>query len=225
MRRLAPITFSDTPLLASPYAPRLRTKITDGLSGATAKIDLSPSSSSLNLQSQYEEIKCKVASLENQLNHVLNQAELEAAVPASGHTASFVQNEYEKTLEDSEPFNTCQTTDQLAKRLSRDLKIRRSGENKVIRSPSARKIGTLRRRSKESGRIVRTTSSGRLSRSPSRITVPQQRSLKRGRPNSVVSGLTQPSPGQLQRTALSSTSSLMSASQTQPSPMQVCKIV
>lgn len=221
MRRLAPVTFADTPLLMSPYAPRLRTNIATGLGGATAHVNLSPPPSSSNLQSQYDEIKSKVNQLESQLNQVLNQAEMEAEVPGSGHTASFVQNEYEKTLEDSEPFNTCQTTDQLAKRLSRGLKIRRSGENKVIRSPSARKIGTLRRRSKESGRIVRTTSGAKLSQSPVRRPAPQQRSLQRGRPNT---GLTQPSPGQLQRSVVAqSPNNFFPTSFTQPSPMQVSK--
>ncbi|XP_059483231.1 uncharacterized protein LOC132201240 isoform X2 [Neocloeon triangulifer] len=217
MRRLAPITFSDTPLLASPYAPRLRGKIPEGLGGATARVDLSPNT---NLQSQYDEIKCKVASLENQLNKVLSQAETEANdASIDGHTASFVQSKYEKTLEDAEPFNTCQTTDQLAKRLSRELKIRRSAEHKIIRSPSARKIGTLRRRSKESGRIIKTTSNTRLSKSPQRSTIPQQRSLQRGRPNSVMSGLTQPSPGQLQRTNAPPLNSGCSGSLTKCSPM------
>lgn len=61
---------------------------------------------------------------------------------------SNVQSEYEKTLEESSIESTC-STDQLAKRLSRELKIRRSAEHKVIRSPSARKIGSIRRRSQE----------------------------------------------------------------------------
>ncbi|XP_017768389.1 PREDICTED: uncharacterized protein LOC108556694 [Nicrophorus vespilloides] len=54
---------------------------------------------------------------------------------------------YEQTLVQTEPLSP--TTDQLAKRLSRELKIRRSNEPKVFRSPSARKIGSLRRRSRE----------------------------------------------------------------------------
>lgn len=56
-------------------------------------------------------------------------------------------NAYEKTLEEAEPLSP--TTDQLARRFSRDLKIRRSTEQKVFRSPSARKIGSIRRRSRE----------------------------------------------------------------------------
>ncbi|XP_065346400.1 uncharacterized protein LOC135943673 [Cloeon dipterum] len=224
MRRLAPITFSDTPLLSSPYAPRLRGKIPEGLGGATAMVDLSPA---LNLQSQYDEIKNKVASLESQLNQVLSQAQQQQQpeeMDTNGHTASFVQTEYEKTIEDAEPFNTCQTTDQLAKRLSRELKIRRSAENRIIRSPSARKIGTLRRRSKETGRIVKTNSSTRLSRSPQRSvtgTGQTSRSLQRGRPNSITSGLTQPSPGQLQRQNAPSESNLCSAVASSSTSQQV----
>lgn len=57
-----------------------------------------------------------------------------------------VQTAYEKTLDTA---SLSPTTDQLARRLSRDLRIRRSIEQQVIRSPSARKIGTIRRKSSE----------------------------------------------------------------------------
>lgn len=90
---------------------------------------------------------------------------------------------YEKTLEEVEAL-TSPTTEQLAKRLSRELKIRRSTEHKVIRSPSARKIGSIRRRSQEG--IVKITRN--QSCHIPRVT------LKRGRPNTVMTGLPQPSP-------------------------------
>lgn len=62
-----------------------------------------------------------------------------------------VQDQYEKTLEESEKLLLERSaTEQLAKQLSRGLRIRRSAEQRVIRSPSARKIGAIRRRSRES---------------------------------------------------------------------------
>jgi hypothetical protein len=188
MRRLAPVTGASTPLLHSPYA----TRFGSGLAGDG--VDLSPQASSqVDYSDEYEEIKNKVSNLENQLNEELSKAALAATVDA--HPASFVQGEYERTLEDSERFSNCQSTEQLAKRLSRELKIRRSGENKVIRSPSARKIGSLRRRSRELNRpLLRTSSLGKMVRSPVRSTVPPPSGcgLRRGRPNTITTGL--PSP-------------------------------
>jgi hypothetical protein len=160
----------------------------------------------LHLNNEYEEIRNKVSSLENQLNEELSKAQQETS---DAPIASFVQSAYERTLEDSEKFNNCQSTEKLAKRLSRELKIRCSVENKVIRSPSARKIGTLRRRSRESSRqLVRTSSLGKMMRSPVRSTVPLQhpRSLRRGRPNTFFSGL--PSPAVLHKSVSSSAQNL-----------------
>lgn len=98
-------------------------------------------------------------------------------------SSSHVQTVYEKTLEEVESLSS-PTTEQLAKRLSRELKIRRSSEHKVIRSPSARKIGSIRRRSQEGlAKITRNQS----------CHIPRV-TLKRGRPNTVMSGLPQPSP-------------------------------
>ncbi|KAI5741183.1 hypothetical protein M8J76_011246 [Diaphorina citri] len=59
-----------------------------------------------------------------------------------------VQTEYVKTLDKVEQLNS--TCDNLAERLGRDLRIRRSYDgSRIHRSPSARKIGSLRRRSRE----------------------------------------------------------------------------
>lgn len=64
-----------------------------------------------------------------------------------------VQDQYEKTLEESEKLLLERSTsEQLARQLSRGLRIRKSAEQRVIRSPSARKIGAIRRRSRESPR-------------------------------------------------------------------------
>ncbi|KAI4467626.1 rho gtpase activating protein 11a [Holotrichia oblita] len=71
------------------------------------------------------------------------------------NTIENVQDAYEQTLEQAKPLSP--TTDQLARRLSRELKIRRSAEQKIIRSPSARKIGSIRRRSRELEKQTNTT--------------------------------------------------------------------
>lgn len=61
-----------------------------------------------------------------------------------------VQGQYERTLEESQKLLLERSaSDQLARQLSRGLRIRRSGEQRVVRSPSARKIGAVRRRSRE----------------------------------------------------------------------------
>lgn len=65
--------------------------------------------------------------------------------------AETIQDEYEKTLEEADKLLLEQSaSEQLARQLSRGLRIRRSAEQRVIRSPSARKIGAVRRRSRES---------------------------------------------------------------------------
>lgn len=115
-----------------------------------------------------------------------------------------VEDKYQQTLEQTEPIEaSCSSTDQLAKRLSRELKIRRSVEHKVMRSPSARKIGTIRRRSKENVRLSRNQSwhvgsnNSASSAKPmpaltSDLSFYPKTNLKRGRPNTVQSGLKQP---------------------------------
>lgn len=64
-----------------------------------------------------------------------------------------VQDQYERTLEESDKLLLeSSTSEQLARQMSRGLRIRKSAEQRVIRSPSARKIGAIRRRSRESPR-------------------------------------------------------------------------
>jgi hypothetical protein len=117
-----------------------------------------------------------------------------------------VQTAYERTLVESEKLGDA-SADHLARRLSRELRIRRSLENKVIRSPSARKIGTIRRRSKENAKPVFKKSSENnetarnmswhLAVRPNLTEINQfypRSNLKRGRPNTVFTGLPQPSP-------------------------------
>ncbi|XP_012229891.1 rho GTPase-activating protein gacU-like isoform X2 [Linepithema humile] len=110
-------------------------------------------------KSEYEDIKNRVSAIETRISQefkcIYNDEN-----DITTHSVNNVQTAYEKTLEEASIENTL-TSDYLAKKLSKELKIRRSGEHKIIRSPSARKIGSLRRRSQEkvtSKRIRRTAS-------------------------------------------------------------------
>jgi len=102
-------------------------------------------------KSEYEDIKNRVSAIETRISQefkcIYNDEN-----DITTHSVNNVQTAYEKTLEEASIENTL-TSDYLAKKLSKELKIRRSAEHKIIRSPSARKIGSLRRRSQE--RITR----------------------------------------------------------------------
>lgn len=98
---------------------------------------------------EYEEIKSRVSAIENRLSR-----EFTDVIPRV-QPVQQVQNVYEQTLEEVAMLN-CQSSEHLARRLSKELKIRPKEQAKIIRSPSARKIGTIRRRSKENlTKIVR----------------------------------------------------------------------
>jgi len=98
-------------------------------------------------KSEYEDIKNRVFAIETRISQefkcIYNDEN-----DITTHSVNNIQTAYEKTLEEANIENTL-TSDYLAKKLSKELKIRRSGEHKIIRSPSARKIGSLRRRSQE----------------------------------------------------------------------------
>ncbi|XP_046750637.1 rho GTPase-activating protein 21-like isoform X2 [Diprion similis] len=150
-------------------------------------------------KSEYEEIKNRVSAIESRISQEFGCISTTTDQSLSQTSASKVQSEYEKTLEEASIGSTV-TADQLAKRLSRELKIRRSAEHKIIRSPSARKIGNLRRRSQE--KPVGKRSSRHVSwlvSKPASTDEPIEElnnlcpksSLKRGRPNTVYTGLSQ----------------------------------
>ncbi|XP_039315221.1 uncharacterized protein LOC120360016 isoform X2 [Solenopsis invicta] len=110
-------------------------------------------------KSEYEDIKNRVSAIESRISQEFGCIYNEKN-DITTHSLNKIQTAYEKTLEEASIENTL-TSDYLAKRLSKELKIRRSGEHKIIRSPSARKIGSLRRRSQEkiaSKRVRRTAS-------------------------------------------------------------------
>ncbi|XP_012523034.1 uncharacterized protein LOC105828972 [Monomorium pharaonis] len=98
-------------------------------------------------KSEYEDIKNRVSAIETRISQEFGCIYNEKN-DITTHSLNNIQTAYEKTLEEASIENTL-TSDYLAKRLSKELKIRRSGEHKIIRSPSARKIGSLRRRSQE----------------------------------------------------------------------------
>lgn len=113
-------------------------------------------------KSEYEDIKNRVSAIESRLSQefacVDNDHDL---LP---HSVKRVQTAYEKTLEETS-LESSASTDYLATKLGKELKIRRSGDHKIIRSPSARKIGSLRRRSQERvmNKRVRRTASWHIS--------------------------------------------------------------
>ncbi|XP_071453865.1 uncharacterized protein [Hetaerina americana] len=182
-------------------------------------------------EEEYQEIKNKVSAIENQLMEEFGRlgatsegntcpATITIANKESNTSNSecskgldSVQSKYEKTLEEAERFSDS-SADQLAKRLSRELKIRWSAEHKIIRSPSARKIGSLRRRSRDSLKqqkaLASTDStsqsicnSAQMNNSHNQEVTARSghsrvnhSSLKRGRPNTILTGLRHPSPGQ-----------------------------
>ncbi|XP_058467888.1 uncharacterized protein LOC131440538 isoform X2 [Malaya genurostris] len=152
-------------------------------------------------KSEYEAIKKRVSAIETRISQEFNMvmSKAEANKMDSTDPIDRVTDKYHETLQHTEPIEaTCSSTDQLAKRLSRELKIRRSSEHKVMRSPSARKIGSIRRRSRESVRLSRNQSwhlgpsTKLISPSKSDLSCYPKTNLKRGRPNTVQSGLKHP---------------------------------
>ncbi|XP_014599603.1 PREDICTED: uncharacterized protein LOC106784502 isoform X2 [Polistes canadensis] len=99
-------------------------------------------------KSEYEEIKNRVSAIESRISQEFGYIDDVRNESLVEHSVNKVQTEYEKTLEEAGIKNII-TADHLARKLGKELKIRKSSERKVIRSPSARKIGILRRRSQE----------------------------------------------------------------------------
>ncbi|XP_060536047.1 rho GTPase-activating protein gacN-like isoform X2 [Cylas formicarius] len=101
-------------------------------------------------KTEYDAIKNRVSAIEKRISLELDNAicQMETDIVDIKHgNIQNVQTAYEKTLVQSGSLSP--TTDHLAKRLSRELKIRRSAEHRIIRSPSARKIGSIRQKSGE----------------------------------------------------------------------------
>ncbi|XP_037025627.1 uncharacterized protein LOC119067005 [Bradysia coprophila] len=158
---------------------------------------------------EYEAIKERVSAIESRISQEFGKVQSEMLLsentdPNNGTNLENVMTKYERTLEGTELMNAS-ATDSLVMKMGKELKIR-SAENKIIRSPSARKIGTMRRRSRENVRLSRNQSwhFGNKKQVSTDVTANDQNqsehlfypkmSLKRGRPNSVQSGLRHPSP-------------------------------
>lgn len=161
---------------------------------------------------EYEAIKERVSAIESRISQEFGKVHSEMLLSDNGDNGTTngtnlenVLTKYEQTLEGTELMNT-PATDSLVMKMGKELKIR-SSENKIIRSPSARKIGTMRRRSRENVRLSRNQS-WHFGNKPQIVTdslLPStenqsehlfypKMSLKRGRPNTIQSGLRHPSP-------------------------------
>lgn len=147
-------------------------------------------------RSEYEDIKNRVSQIESRISSEfenivgVSMSDLELTPEEPRRSIRTVQTAYERTLESAEKFNS-PTSDELAKKLNRELRIR-SSEKKVIRSPSARKIGTIRRRSRENAPVIKRNLSLNI---PERIINQVQfypGGLRRGKPNTVQNGLPDP---------------------------------
>lgn len=110
---------------------------------------------------EYKEIKERVAAIENHISNefgTIRQSVLKTSPNSVDMSvAERVQTQYERVVVETEALSS-PATEQLAQRLSRGLNIRRSVDQCVIRSPSARKIGTIRRRSQDKVRVSRNSS-------------------------------------------------------------------
>lgn len=168
-------------------------------------------------KSEYEAIKERVSAIETRISQEFSNVKRKSLELSNNsndtdiynHTLNGpekVLNKYEQTLDDTEAISTTPATERLAKRLSKDLKIRRSAEQIIMRSPSARKIGTIRRRSRESISLVRHQSCNFSNTRNSlndfnvndlnvdHLSFYPKTNLKRGQPNTLQTGLRSRSP-------------------------------
>lgn len=104
-------------------------------------------------KSEYEEIKQRVSAIETRLTQEFSKFEALANNSLDYHSPNDsrilngpekVLSRYERTLEETDFMNSSPSTE-LAQELSRGLNIRRKPEQKIFRSPSARKISKIRR--------------------------------------------------------------------------------
>lgn len=148
-------------------------------------------------KSEYEEIKDRVAAIETRISKEFTNLQSTSSNNSLDSVDMLddirngperVLEKFERTVEETEMMNTSPMTEQLAKHLSRGLKIRSNGEAKVFRSPSARKIGSIRRRSQENVRLTRNKTwhlgSNITNSSPRANKIPSPRKIARVTRNS-----------------------------------------
>ncbi|KAK7021121.1 hypothetical protein SK128_027001 [Halocaridina rubra] len=159
------------------------------------------------LEQQYDDVKAIVKTMEAEVdkNNVQQMKELLFSNNSSSSQnmsySEMIQNAYERMKVESKDLGSS-PSESLTRRLDKELKIRnrKSSEHKVIRSPSERKIGTIRRRSKEliqnaaKSLISMDDTPGKKQQETPRmkeylIQTPVNVSLRRGKPNTVKSGL------------------------------------
>ncbi|XP_053631631.1 uncharacterized protein [Cherax quadricarinatus] len=160
------------------------------------------------LEQQYDDIKSVLKTMEEEFDKSNVQQMKEVFFPDSSSISAqnmsyseMIQSAYERMKVETKELGIS-PSDNLSKRLGKELKIRnrRSGEHRVIRSPSERKIGTIRRRSRDlvqnaakSQTNVDDTLESKPVQTPKMkgtlMQTPINTTLKRGRPNSVKSGL------------------------------------
>lgn len=115
---------------------------------------------------EYDAFTKRLNSIETKISHEFNLTKLDAVKAEMGENDSMllngpekVQNKFNQTMHEVEKLEDSErNTEHLAKRLSRDLKIRPSIDHGVMRSPSARKIGSLRRRRDSTSQLTRNQS-------------------------------------------------------------------
>ena len=161
-----------------------------------------------NLENEYLTVKSAIRSLEDEvhteaLRDMKNSSLFgdDLACLTSPSSKEIIESAYDVIRKESSALNMT-PSETLSRRLDMELKFRRrkSGESRVIRSPSERKIGSIRRRSKELDQKLRRLSFGEDKSSPtverptpkikcSMMNSPLTRSLKSGRRNAVKRGV------------------------------------
>lgn len=127
-------------------------------------------------KSEYEAFKDRLISIETKISHEFNLTKLDSVKAELGQDDSLlmngpekVQNKYNQTLHEVGKLEELDgKAEQLARRMSRDLKIRPSIEHGILRSPSARKIGSLRRK-RDSATLLSRTRSWHLGQSSPKL--------------------------------------------------------
>lgn len=139
-------------------------------------------------------------SLTDMKNSTLFGEEVTSLAKSTTNHNAIIQSAYDKMKQESSGLGQS-PSDSLSRRLDKELRLRRrrSGEGRVIRSPSERKIGNIRRRSRELELKQNVTSQSFCASPVSRCVTPRMKSallkspltqsLKRGRPNAVRCGL------------------------------------
>lgn len=135
-------------------------------------------------KNEYEEIKQRVSAIETRLSQEFNRIEASLADNSLDYSDACdsktfnglerVLNRYEQTLEETD-FMKASPSTELAEELGRGLNIRRKPEQKIFRSPSARKISKVRR-SLEGAPVTRNKSWHFSSKSP--VPIVKKRTLQ-----------------------------------------------